>query len=83
MTEHLGDIIYCFKSVFVKKAYRGKGVFRLLYNHFMESARSNPNVKCVQLFVENENIEAQKVYEKVGMKKREDWYFMEKGIKYT
>ena len=56
---------------------RKKGVFRSLYNTVVEAAKANPEVKCVRLYVEKENVSAQSVYEKLGMAKMDTYDFDE------
>lgn len=55
------------QSVYVKKESRGQGVFRRLYDHVLESARSARNVVGVRLHVDHENRTAQKIYRAIGM----------------
>ncbi len=55
------------QSVYVQKQSRGEGVFRKLYEHVVESARSSRGVVGVRLYVDNENTGAQEVYQAVGM----------------
>lgn len=54
-------------SVYVHPAFRGKGVYRRLYEFVKNRARGEGNVCGFRLYVETENKDAQKVYEKVGM----------------
>lgn len=56
------------QSVYVRADYRGKGVYRKLYVRVKEMARENETRVCgFRLYVEKENANAQKVYEKLGM----------------
>lgn len=57
------------QSVYVKPEYRKQGVYRALYAHVRGAAKAQPDVVGIRLYVENENEEAQTVYEKLGMKK--------------
>ncbi len=54
-------------SVYVRSEVRGKGVYKKLYEFVKERAKTKGNVCGFRLYVDIENIEAQKVYEKVGM----------------
>ena len=54
-------------SVFVEEEYRRKGVYRDLYSFVKKHARSQGNVHGFRLYVEVENVGAQRVYENVGM----------------
>ena len=65
--------LWYFQSVFIEQAYRGQGVFSRMYSEVLERA-SKANVMFVRLYVETENKQAQKVYEKLGMKRMP--YFM-------
>ena len=69
----VGQIMYTFEwsdwrngtflwiqSVYVDKNYRGKGVFKTLYNHIK-------NICGIRLYVERENYVAQKTYKSLGM----------------
>ena len=73
----LGGIIHWIQSVFVNPEARRKGVFRKLYSYVVERARGEEEVKCVRLYVELENENAQKVYERLGMGKMDTYDFNE------
>lgn len=55
------------QSVYVAPNYRGKGVYRQLYDYVLEKAVEKNDVCGVRLYVEKGNHHAQKVYEKTGM----------------
>lgn len=55
------------QSVYIKPEARGKRVYSLLNNFVKEQAREAGNVYGIRLYVETENVHAQRVYEKVGM----------------
>ena len=56
------------QSVFVKKNHRGKGVYRLLYQHIKSIVESNESdFRGIRLYVDKSNAKAQKVYQKLGM----------------
>ncbi len=55
------------QSVYILPAFRGKRIYRLLYEFVKDKARAQGNVCGFRLYVETENINARKVYEKVGM----------------
>ncbi len=57
------------QSVYVEKEFRGKGVFKALYDYVHQLARSDKNICGFRLYVERQNERAQKTYEKLGMKK--------------
>ena len=55
------------QSVYVHKDYRGKGIFKALYNKVKEICDSSNEYVGVRLYVERENYNAQKTYQKIGM----------------
>ena len=59
-------MMWWFQSVYVLPEGRGKGVFKLLYNEVMRLAKE-ADVKELRLYVEKENVAAQKVYAALGM----------------
>lgn len=56
------------QSVYILPEHRGKKIYRLLYEFVAEKAKQCENVCGFRLYVERENNNAQKVYEKLGMK---------------
>jgi len=56
------------QSVYVASTARHEGVFRRLYDHVMERARSARDVCGVRLYVARGNDVAQAVYERVGLR---------------
>ncbi len=56
-----------FQSVYVLADARGQGVFRALYQHIRETARSEADVIGLRLYVEHENRSAQATYRNLGM----------------
>ena len=62
-----GQVLWI-QSVFVKKEFRGKGVFKALYKYIRELVNnSSTNYRGIRLYVDKTNASAQKVYEKLGM----------------
>lgn len=57
------------QSVYVTPEVRGQGVYRKLYEFVLKKADENGDVCGFRLYVETENINAQKVYQKLGMGK--------------
>jgi len=55
-------------SVYVNPENRKQGVFKKIYEFIEALAKSNPEVCGLRLYVENENINAQNVYSKLGLK---------------
>jgi len=56
------------QSVYVEPAYRGRGVFRKLYEFVRAQAEADVSVMGIRLYVEQHNAKAQRVYQKLGMK---------------
>lgn len=61
-------VFWWIQSVYVLPEARAAGVFRALYDHVLDKARTTRGVCGVRLYVERENKRAQKVYDAVGMK---------------
>jgi GNAT superfamily N-acetyltransferase len=57
------------QSVYVDRPYRGKGVFRSLYQHVYDLASQLSDCCGLRLYVESRNEPAQRTYERLGMKK--------------
>ncbi len=55
------------QSVYILPEARGRKIYRLLYEFVKERAREKGNVCGFRLYVEKENVNAQKIYEKLGM----------------
>ncbi len=55
------------QSVYIVPEARGRKIYRNLYEFVKEKARENGNVCGFRLYVERENVNAQKVYEKLDM----------------
>ena len=60
--------IWWFQSVYVEAPFRGRGVFRALYRHIREEARTLPDVIGLRLYVEDSNVPAHKTYHALGMR---------------
>ena len=56
-----------FQSVYVPPEYRGRGVFRALWEHVEAAARREGDIASLRLYVERDNAPARAVYEKLGM----------------
>ena len=55
------------QSVYVAPEHRRKGVYRALYGHVLVLAKARDDVCGLRLYVERENVEAQRTYELLGM----------------
>jgi ribosomal protein S18 acetylase RimI-like enzyme len=56
-----------FQSVYVVPEWRGRGVFRALWDHVESSAREAGDVASLRLYVEKDNASARAIYAKLGM----------------
>ncbi len=59
--------VWWIQSVYVSPENRGKKVFSLMYNYIKKCVTDNSNVKGLRLYVDNTNINAQNVYNAMGM----------------
>ncbi len=55
------------QSVYILPDQRGRSIYSRLYRFVKETAAERGNVCGFRLYVEKENVHAQRVYEKVGM----------------
>ena len=60
-------MVWWIQSVFVDKAFRGKGVYKALYTHIQNLVKADEKIRGVRLYVDKTNISAQEVYKKLGM----------------
>ncbi len=79
VTDWRDGLIYWVQSVFVRAEYRRQGVYRKLYEHVLKTAKSRGDVRGVRLYVEKDNVNAQKVYEQLGME-RANYHMYEIGF---
>jgi ribosomal protein S18 acetylase RimI-like enzyme len=56
------------QSVYVPSGYRRRGVFAALYRHVQALARAAPGVIGLRLYVERDNLAAQRTYAALGMR---------------
>ena len=68
------------QSVYVTPEFRRRGLYRKLYDFVRESAHGEGNVCGFRLYVEKDNVSAQKVYEALGMS-ASDYLMYEEKIK--
>ncbi|MCX6928088.1 MAG: N-acetyltransferase [Verrucomicrobia bacterium] len=59
--------IWWIQSVYVKPEYRRTGVFRALFEHLQNLARTRPDVCNLRLYAHADNVRARETYERLGM----------------
>ena len=62
-----GNWFWWIQSVYILPEFRGRSIYRLLYEFVKETAVERGDVGGFRLYVERENVNAQKVYAKLGM----------------
>jgi len=60
-------MILWIQSVFVDKDFRGRGVYRALYEHIQAMVNGSDEYCGIRLYVDKTNTNALRVYEKLGM----------------
>lgn len=55
------------QSVYVQPEFRGRGVYRALYEHLVARVEGDPTLAGIRLYVDRTNESAQAVYERLGM----------------
>ncbi len=66
------------QSVYVRVDARKQGIYRKMYEFVKSKAKDNPNVYGFRLYVEKDNIVAQKTYQSLGMEETSYKFFEEK-----
>ena len=56
------------QSVYVRKEFRGRGIFSALFRHVQALARKDKEVCGLRLYMEQDNHRARRAYEKLGFK---------------
>ncbi|MBE0641297.1 MAG: GNAT family N-acetyltransferase, partial [Bacteroidales bacterium] len=59
--------VWWIQSVYVLPEYRGKGVYAEMYAYLKEIVVRNTEVLGLRLYVDQRNVQACKVYERLGM----------------
>ena len=70
-------LFWWIQSVYVQPQYRRMGLYSKLYEKVKILAQDNNNVCGFRLYVENENVTAQKTYRSLGMEKTDYQMFEE------
>jgi len=68
-------VFWWIQSVYVLPDARRQGVFSALYRHVLEKARTDPEVCGVRLYVDHDNVRAQEVYRRLGMREARYRFF--------
>ena len=61
--------LWWLQSVYVRKDFRRKGVFRALFKHLQDLALKSGGVCGLRLYMHSENARARNSYEQLGMKR--------------
>lgn len=56
------------QSVYIEPVYRKRGLYSLLYNQVKCIAKNN-GIRSLKLYADHDNLNAQRVYEKLGMRR--------------
>ncbi len=62
-------LFWWIQSVYVKKEFRGSGLFKSMYNYIKTLVDKDKSIAGIRLYVDDDNILAQNVYRRVGMQK--------------
>jgi len=60
--------LWWLQSVYVRKDFRRKGIFRALFKHLRELAANRGDVRGLRLYMHSENERARNSYQQLGMK---------------
>ena len=55
------------QSVYIDPAHRGRGIFRMLYEHIRSEAKRYPDIRGIRLYVHKDNQRAIETYRRMGM----------------
>jgi ribosomal protein S18 acetylase RimI-like enzyme len=67
LTDWRAGVLWWIQSVYVVAEFRQRGVFRALFRHVHELAKSTPDVRGLRLYVEEHNAAALATYQRLGM----------------
>jgi GNAT superfamily N-acetyltransferase len=59
--------VWWIQSVFVVPAHRKRGVFKTMYTYLKNQVEKSDDLRGLRLYVEKNNLSAQKVYKAMGM----------------
>lgn len=60
-------MLWWLQSVYVRPEFRGRGVFKALYDHVATLARAEADVVGLRLYVDQRNAAARRVYARCGL----------------
>ncbi len=66
-TDWRDGIFWWIQSVYILPEFRGQSIYHRMSDFVKSTAQEAGNVRGLRLYVEKENFNAQKVYEKLGM----------------
>lgn len=77
-------VVWWVQSVYVREEYRRQGMYRALYEAVKAQASEDTSVCGFRLYVEKDNVNAQKTYEALGMEETDYLMYEElkKGLRY-
>ena len=61
------NFVIWIQSVYVLSDYRKKGIFRMMYSEIKKIVEKSDKYSGIRLYVDKTNVNAQKVYKKLGM----------------
>jgi GNAT superfamily N-acetyltransferase len=61
-------VFWWIQSVYVRRDWRSRGVFKALYGRVHELAKARSDVCGIRLYVERDNQRARQTYERLGMR---------------
>ena len=59
--------VWWIQSLYVLPGWRRKGIFRLMYEWLLAEITHRPDIGGIRLYVDRTNVDAQRVYESLGM----------------
>lgn len=60
-------MVWWIQSVYTIPEFRKRGVYAALYAHIRAQVEPDPSIRGIRLYVDNRNVDAQKVYARLGM----------------
>ena len=72
----VGGQVNWIKSVYIPHEHRGRGIYRVFYDRFIEDMKNDPHVKAVKLVVDRTNRAGISCYNKTSMSlvEKDDFY---------